>query len=146
MRARICEGEILRCLWHGWEFDLTSGRSIFNPHRMRVRTYEVTIEADEDEAVEAYPVTVEDGVVSCMSERQAGNAMWHAGPHGTSSSSSFGVARILRAASPSHGAISLEADARQLVTVALAILPVLIFFLLAQRSFIAGLTRTGLKG
>jgi ABC-type glycerol-3-phosphate transport system permease component len=52
----------------------------------------------------------------------------------------------LRAAASSHGAISLEAAARQLVTVALAILPVLISFLLAQRSFIAGLTRTGLKG
>ena len=42
------EGEILRCPWHGWEFDITTGRSIFNPHRMRVRTYEVTVEPDED--------------------------------------------------------------------------------------------------
>jgi nitrite reductase (NADH) small subunit len=57
------EGEILRCPWHGWEFDITSGRSIFNPHRTRVRTYEVTIEPEEDAAVEAYPVTVEDGVI-----------------------------------------------------------------------------------
>ena len=40
-----------------------SGRSIFNPHRTRVRTYEVTIEPGEDPAVEAYPVTVEDGVI-----------------------------------------------------------------------------------
>jgi nitrite reductase/ring-hydroxylating ferredoxin subunit len=38
------EGEILRCPWHGWEFDLTTGRSIFNPHKLRVRTYEVTVE------------------------------------------------------------------------------------------------------
>jgi len=57
------EGEILRCPWHGWEFDIMSGRSIFNPHRTRVRTYEVTIEPGEDPAVEAYPVTVEDGVI-----------------------------------------------------------------------------------
>jgi nitrite reductase/ring-hydroxylating ferredoxin subunit len=57
------EGEILRCPWHGWEFDITSGRSICNPHRTRVRTYEVTVEPDEDAAVEAYPVTVEDGVI-----------------------------------------------------------------------------------
>ncbi|MCC6180178.1 MAG: Rieske (2Fe-2S) protein [Chloroflexi bacterium] len=63
------EGEILRCPWHGWEFDITNGRSIYNPHRMRVRTYEVTVEAsgsatdDEDERVETYPVTVEDGIV-----------------------------------------------------------------------------------
>ena len=57
------EGEILRCPWHGWEFDITSGRSIFNPHRMRVRTYEVTVEPDEDPSVETYPVTIEDGVI-----------------------------------------------------------------------------------
>jgi nitrite reductase/ring-hydroxylating ferredoxin subunit len=57
------EGEILRCPWHGWEFDITSGRSIFNPHRVRVRTYEVTVEPNEDPAVETYPVTVEDGVI-----------------------------------------------------------------------------------
>ena len=55
------EGEILRCPWHGWEFDITNGRSIFNPHRMRVRTYEVTVEPDED--IETYPVTIEDGVI-----------------------------------------------------------------------------------
>jgi nitrite reductase/ring-hydroxylating ferredoxin subunit len=61
------DGEILRCPWHGWEFDITTGRSIFNPHRVRVRTYEVTVEpdaeADEDESVETYPVTIEDGLV-----------------------------------------------------------------------------------
>jgi len=56
-------GEILRCPWHGWEFDIMNGRSICNPHRMRVRTYEVTIEADEDPSVEAYPVTIEDGLI-----------------------------------------------------------------------------------
>jgi len=56
-------GEILRCPWHGWEFDITSGCSIFNPHRIRVRTYEVTVEPDEDPAIETYPVTVEDGVI-----------------------------------------------------------------------------------
>ena len=55
------EGEILRCPWHGWEFDVTSGRSVCNPHRTRVKTYEVTVE--EDESVETYPVTLEDGLV-----------------------------------------------------------------------------------
>jgi nitrite reductase/ring-hydroxylating ferredoxin subunit len=57
------EGEILRCPWHGWEFDITTGQSIFNPHRTRVRAYEVSVEPDEDESVETYPVAVEDGVV-----------------------------------------------------------------------------------
>jgi nitrite reductase (NADH) small subunit len=63
------EGEIVRCPWHGWEFDLTNGRSIFNPHRVRVRSYQVTVEPDEDAAIdddpaiETFPVTVESGRV-----------------------------------------------------------------------------------
>lgn len=55
------EGEIITCPWHGWEFDITTGRSVFNPHKTRVRTYEVTVE--EDESVETFPVTIEDGLV-----------------------------------------------------------------------------------
>ncbi len=57
------EGEILRCPWHGWEFDITTGQSIFNPHNTRVKTYEVTVEAEEDESVETYAVTVEAGLI-----------------------------------------------------------------------------------
>lgn len=59
------EDQIIKCPWHGWEFDITNGRSVFNPHRVRVRTYEVTVERDdeEDPSIETYPVTVEDGVV-----------------------------------------------------------------------------------
>jgi nitrite reductase (NADH) small subunit len=58
------DGEILRCPWHGWEFDLTTGRAICEPDRTRVRTYEVTVEpaappAMEAMAAETYPVTVE---------------------------------------------------------------------------------------
>src|SRR5690606_10460287 len=36
--------DVLRCPWHGWEFDIRTGRSVFNPHKVRVRAYEVTIE------------------------------------------------------------------------------------------------------
>jgi len=61
------DGEILRCPWHGWEFDITTGRSIFNPHQTRVRSYPVTVGAGDDgsdaESVETYPVSVEDSVV-----------------------------------------------------------------------------------
>jgi len=60
------EGQVLRCPWHGWEFDITSGRSVFNPHRLRVRTYDVTVEQtteEEDPSVESFEVTVEDGWV-----------------------------------------------------------------------------------
>lgn len=60
------EGEILRCPWHGWEFDIKTGRSIFNPHKTRVKTYDVTVEGhidpfEEDESVETFEVSVEDG-------------------------------------------------------------------------------------
>ncbi|CAN5793669.1 Rieske (2Fe-2S) protein [soil metagenome] len=69
------ENEIITCPWHGWEFEIATGASIFNPHRVRVRSYEVTIEtpengsreawyADEDDpAVPTYDVTVEGGWV-----------------------------------------------------------------------------------
>jgi len=53
------DGEILRCPWHGWEFDLTPGRAICEPERTRVRAYEVTVEPAEPLAAETYPVTVE---------------------------------------------------------------------------------------
>ena len=61
------EGEILRCPWHGWEFDVTSGRSIFNPHAVRVRSYPVAVEATvplpDEVSVETYPVSVERKMV-----------------------------------------------------------------------------------
>jgi nitrite reductase/ring-hydroxylating ferredoxin subunit len=59
------DGEILSCPWHGWEFDIRTGRSVFNPHRTRVRAYEVTVEdgADVDPAVDTYPLSVEGGMV-----------------------------------------------------------------------------------
>jgi nitrite reductase/ring-hydroxylating ferredoxin subunit len=36
-------GEILRCPWHGWEFDLRTGQSWFDPRRVRVRRYDVAV-------------------------------------------------------------------------------------------------------
>lgn len=34
------EGEVLRCPWHGWEFDLLNGESLFDP-RVRVKMLRV---------------------------------------------------------------------------------------------------------
>lgn len=59
----VREGEILRCPWHGWEFDIKTGCSIFNPHKTRVRSYEVSVEPDEVESVETYPVAVENDLI-----------------------------------------------------------------------------------
>ena len=38
-RSRV--GELLRCAWHGWEFDMRNGQSWFDPKRFKVRTYPV---------------------------------------------------------------------------------------------------------
>jgi len=48
-------GEILRCPWHGWEFDIRSGQSWFDPARVRVRRYDVTIEREQPVAADPAP-------------------------------------------------------------------------------------------
>lgn len=37
------DGEIIRCPWHSWEFEIATGRTVSNP-RKSVRTYPVQIE------------------------------------------------------------------------------------------------------
>jgi 3-phenylpropionate/trans-cinnamate dioxygenase ferredoxin subunit len=37
-------GEILACIWHGWEFDIRTGQSWCEPERLRVRRYDVEVE------------------------------------------------------------------------------------------------------
>jgi 3-phenylpropionate/trans-cinnamate dioxygenase ferredoxin subunit len=41
------EDRVLRCPWHGWEFDLETGRSLLEPRRYGLKTYPVT----EDDGV-----------------------------------------------------------------------------------------------
>jgi len=36
------EGEILRCPWHEWEYDIKTGQSVFDP-KVRVTTYPVEV-------------------------------------------------------------------------------------------------------
>ena len=36
-------GEIVRCPWHGWEYDLRTGQSWFDPARVVVRRYDVSV-------------------------------------------------------------------------------------------------------
>ena len=70
------DGQVVRCPWHGWEFDITTGRSLFNPHRCRVKSYTVYREdengeaqeeaisaEDPDPSVETFPVSVTDSWV-----------------------------------------------------------------------------------
>jgi 3-phenylpropionate/trans-cinnamate dioxygenase ferredoxin subunit len=37
-------GEVLRCPWHGWEYDLRTGQSWFDPAHVLVRRYDVSVE------------------------------------------------------------------------------------------------------
>ena len=40
------EGRVLTCPWHGWQFDLASGRTLFDPN-VAVPTYDVAVEDTE---------------------------------------------------------------------------------------------------
>lgn len=40
------ENCVLRCPWHGWEFDLETGRALFDPNGMKARTYSVKVVDD----------------------------------------------------------------------------------------------------
>ena len=65
-RSRI--GELLRCAWHGWEFDMRTGQSYCGPKRTRVRSYPVRVEPGEILAkgpyvAETFPVSVEGSYV-----------------------------------------------------------------------------------
>jgi 3-phenylpropionate/trans-cinnamate dioxygenase ferredoxin subunit len=66
-------GEFLRCPWHGWEFDITTGQSYFDPQGTRVRRYPVEVAAGEQLVAaslegrqpgpyraETYPIAVEE--------------------------------------------------------------------------------------
>ena len=37
------EGQVLRCPWHGWEFDIATGCSLFDP-QTKLTTYPVSVE------------------------------------------------------------------------------------------------------
>jgi len=37
-------GEIIRCPWHGWEFDIRTGQSYCDPRRFRVKAYAAHVE------------------------------------------------------------------------------------------------------
>ena len=40
------ENEILKCPWHQWEFDIRTGKALFDP-KLAVRTYEAKQEEDQ---------------------------------------------------------------------------------------------------
>jgi nitrite reductase/ring-hydroxylating ferredoxin subunit len=57
-------GELLRCPWHGWEFDLRTGKSWCEPDRTKVRSFELKVEAggalvEGALQAETFPVSIE---------------------------------------------------------------------------------------
>jgi len=61
-------GEIIRCPWHSWEFDIRTGKSWCDPQRLRVRNYAVSVEAgttlvEGSYVAETFPVSVENDYV-----------------------------------------------------------------------------------
>jgi nitrite reductase/ring-hydroxylating ferredoxin subunit len=60
-------GEIIRCPWHGWEFDLRTGKSWCEP-RVRARSYPVAVEpgsrlVEGPYVAETFPVAIDDDYV-----------------------------------------------------------------------------------
>ncbi|WP_127104107.1 Rieske (2Fe-2S) protein [Pararhodobacter zhoushanensis] len=57
------EGELVRCPWHGWEFDLKTGKSYCDPTRLKVRTFDVQVKPGETLAEGPYTIDVFDVAV-----------------------------------------------------------------------------------
>jgi nitrite reductase/ring-hydroxylating ferredoxin subunit len=61
-------GEIIRCPWHGWEFDIRTGQSYCEPARIKVKAYPVEVEHGDavvkgPYVAETIPVSVENDYV-----------------------------------------------------------------------------------
>jgi len=61
-------GEIIRCPWHSWEFDIRTGQSWCDPQRLRTRRYAVSVEkgaqlVEGPYKAETFPVSVENDYV-----------------------------------------------------------------------------------
>ena len=59
------QGEILRCPWHQWEYDIRTGKSWCDPRSVRVRNFPVTVEpgarlVEGPYVAETFPVSIED--------------------------------------------------------------------------------------
>jgi nitrite reductase/ring-hydroxylating ferredoxin subunit len=58
------QGEILRCPWHGWEFDVRTGQSSCEPDKIKARKFDVSLTegrsiVEGPYVAETFPVAVE---------------------------------------------------------------------------------------
>lgn len=69
--------EFLACPWHGWEFDIRTGQSYFDPTGVRVRPYPVSVEGGDE-----VKVALESGEVVVTDRADYTPAEWAAAvPH-----------------------------------------------------------------
>ena len=59
------KGEVIRCPWHSWEYDIRTGTSWCDPRRVQVRNFEVGVESgarlvEGPYVAENFAVSVED--------------------------------------------------------------------------------------
>ena len=72
-------GEILRCPWHSWEYDIRTGQSWFDPAHVRVRAYDV--EVAPGAAVEEARPAAEVTAIAGAGLRTAGTSNLRRGPY-----------------------------------------------------------------
>lgn len=64
----VRRGEFIKCPWHGWTFDIRTGKSWCDPETIRLRQYKAFIEhgaelVAESYAAETIPIHVEDDYI-----------------------------------------------------------------------------------
>ena len=60
--------EIIRCAWHGWEFDIRTGKSRCEPEKIKATQYNIDTKTgsediEEDYEAETFDVAIEDNYV-----------------------------------------------------------------------------------
>jgi 3-phenylpropionate/trans-cinnamate dioxygenase ferredoxin subunit len=64
----VRNGEFLRCPWHGWEYEISTGQSWCDPKNVTIRQFPVAVEPGEELVkrpyiAETFPVAVEQRYV-----------------------------------------------------------------------------------
>src|SRR6202044_745381 len=64
----IPDSEMIRCPWHGWQYDLRTGQSWCDSDNVSLRKYAVSIESGEGLlkgpfVAESYPISVDENYV-----------------------------------------------------------------------------------